>query len=290
MVTIITNSALSTFRQCPRKFYYAYVLKRKTLHDSDALRFGSAMHEELEKLWLDGDAVAPEVLTSESAKINALLQYYSIPEIKDMKVLGVERVFTMGIETPEGKPVPEYVYAGKIDVLLQDNEGLWVLDHKTTGKDITGFGMYWKALQLDSQMSWYCMAVKAIGFIYDVIKNPSIRMSGKDDKVAEEEKITPEKAYHKRICEGIEKDRDAYFQFRRFHKTAQMEKDAMVNLFQQSQALDYAYQNDAFYQNCNSCSGIYGTCAYLGVCTGLASIEDDSFFKTKEFTHEELEL
>lgn len=290
MVTVITNSSLSTFRTCPRKYYFLYVLKRKTLRESEAIRFGSAMHEALEKLWRDGDAGSPEIVSEETAKISALIQNYHIPDFETMDVLGVEQKFTLGIEAEDGSPMPEYVYAGKIDVLLQDDEGLWVLDHKTTGKEIAGYDTYWKGLQVDAQMAWYCMSVKAIGFIYDVLHNPQIRISGADKKRATAEEITPEVAYHKRICDRIEDDRGKHYQFRRFRKTEQMSKDAMVDLHQQATALDFAYKNDSFYKNCNSCSGMYGTCPFLSVCSGLGNIDDNNFFRDKEFMHEELEM
>lgn len=289
MVTI-TNSALTTFRACPRKFYFLYVLKRKTRKESAALKFGTAMHLELEKVWQKVKPELPEPYNEEAAKIGALLEYYEIPDFESMDILGVEHIFKMGIEDEDGKPVSDYVYAGKIDVLFQDDEGLWVLDHKTTGKEIKEWGTYWQGLQVDAQMAWYCMAVKAVGFVYDVIHNPQIKIAAVDRKRAEEEKITPELAYQKRNCDRIEKDRAKHYQFRRFRKTEQMAAEAMKDLYQQTQALDYAYKNDSFYKNCNSCSGIYGTCPYLSVCTGLAEIGDNNFFTDKEFMHEELEM
>ena len=56
--------------------------------------------------------------------------------------MGVEQVFVTNIKEPDGSDMPGYVYAGKIDVLLKDDQGKWVLGHKTPSPDILGYSDY----------------------------------------------------------------------------------------------------------------------------------------------------
>lgn len=48
---IVTNSSLTTYRQCQRKYEYRHVYQIGLPGMSDSLRFGSAMHKVLEAYW-----------------------------------------------------------------------------------------------------------------------------------------------------------------------------------------------------------------------------------------------
>lgn len=49
---VVTNSSLTTYRQCQRKYQFRYVDRIASIREkADALAFGSAMHDALERYW-----------------------------------------------------------------------------------------------------------------------------------------------------------------------------------------------------------------------------------------------
>ena len=48
---VLTNSSITTFRRCPREYQFRYVMLRKGLRKSAALKFGSLFHRGLNAWW-----------------------------------------------------------------------------------------------------------------------------------------------------------------------------------------------------------------------------------------------
>lgn len=202
-LNILTHSAESTFKTCPRKFYLRYRLGLTPSHDSDALRIGSAYHAGLEayKVMRDGIAAinavsemyasmaCPPWLTQEDydtereialAMVAGHIGRYASDII--IKPVAVELTFDLPIRNPQTGRVHEHIRnQGKIDEIGELPDGrLALVEHKTTGDQIGLDSDYWRRCRMDSQISRYYAAAHELGYpvstvIYDVARKPSIR-------------------------------------------------------------------------------------------------------------------
>lgn len=326
---VLTSSSLSSFRDCPRKHFYGYDLKRVPISEPAPLAFGKLAHSALEAWWKDGPEAAVAWLVEhagemeqvDAAKIAALLKHYDPPRDR-FKVLAVEENFEMKIESPVGgRSFYGYRLAGKVDVLVEDKATgkPWIVDHKTTSSTILGFERYWQGLQVDGQMANYCLAFNAQGFIYDVIKKPTIKLK---ESIAQTDpegnpifllpggelalkkdgshyKSCPKGAkaqkrpetvdeYQARIEASITEDPEPWYQWREHPKLEDDMHEARMDLWQQVEMYRACANDGRFPRNSNACVNRYGTCQYIRVCTDQASIEDDAVFRTKEAVNEEL--
>jgi hypothetical protein len=97
---LLSNSAMSAYRACPRRYLYAYEMRRRPHETSAALTFGTWMHEALEVWWrtVDVDAACgvfaevPDPYTQ--ATLDALMRGYDARwRAEPITVLDVERAF-----------------------------------------------------------------------------------------------------------------------------------------------------------------------------------------------------
>ena len=295
----LTSSSLAKFRTCPKRYWFNYELGRVPARESDALAFGSLWHTCMEHWWSKGMAGVVAYLTEhaggidpvDAAKITALLGNYNPPADK-FEVVGIEDEFVMPIRNPNtGRAVRHYQLAGKIDLVLHRivDGKLWICDHKTTAREIIGFGTYWQALQLDSQMGNYCLAKDAAGFVYDAVRKPGVKLCGTDQKQAVALDITPSEAYQLRCEIGIKASPETYYQWREFTRQEHDTREAALDLWQHTKMLHECVRADRWPRNCNSCVGMYGACPYLAVCVGNATIDDEDLYRSTSSPHEELE-
>lgn len=130
---ILSTSAAKSYRSCPRKYYYAYVLRRRSTEDAAALRFGTLLHVGLERWWqtVDLDAafaamreqyarltVAPvDVVRAEEL----LRGYHARWAGESYDVLAVEATFTAPLVNPDsGSPSKTWSLGGKIDAIARE--------------------------------------------------------------------------------------------------------------------------------------------------------------------------
>lgn len=181
--SIATHSMLKTFRRCPMQTRYKYLLRLKPKITGKPLHRGSWIHKLLEVHYKGGDWEAEHQQLS--LKFNEMFdeekeQYGDLPrEIRqlmqsyfwhyqkhDWKILDVE--FTLETELPDGT-----FYRGKIDLLVEDQYGLWIVDHKSH-KRLPEFGYR----LLDSQSALYIWAalrnhIPVQGHIWNYIRTKS---------------------------------------------------------------------------------------------------------------------
>lgn len=141
---VSTHSMLKTFRRCPKQTEYKYVerLKPKTL--GKPLRQGTWMHKLLEEDAKTGDwrqAHAKQTkkfdnlfdeekadigdLPSECARMMRAYKWHYKHD--PWKIIEVE--FIVEAELPDGT-----LYRGRVDFLVEDQYGLWIVDHKFNAK------------------------------------------------------------------------------------------------------------------------------------------------------------
>lgn len=129
---LITVSAMKSFRSCPRKYFYAYELRRRSIASSDALRFGTVMHVGLEVWWQTVDVekaigamraayAKHEIAHVEAIKAEELMLGYHVRwKNEPYTVVAVEAQFRTALVNPKtGAASKTWELGGKIDAIVE---------------------------------------------------------------------------------------------------------------------------------------------------------------------------
>lgn len=121
-------SSLSLFKLCPKKYFHERVAKDIPFEETDALRYGNAVHEAIETYLKGGEL---------DDKYGQFRDIIDCIYDQDVSSPNVENLFVEHkvAYTRELKPcdffAKEVWYRGKIDVLIVDGEDAWIIDWKT---------------------------------------------------------------------------------------------------------------------------------------------------------------
>jgi hypothetical protein len=296
---ILTHSCMSSFKTCQRKFEFAYIKGIRRDQDSKPLRLGGAVHKGLELLSTQGvDAgcaaiaeaysVMPawaevEDWLTEGAIAMQLVRGYARRWGSDgFKTVAAEIPFDLPIINPEtNRPSTNFRFAGKIDRIIETPNGLMILETKTAGESIDAESDYWPRLRIDTQISGYILAARALGYdvqsvIYDVIRKPCIKVTKKETVETYAERLyndfaeRPDFYYARRDIPRLESDLE---EFRR--ELWRIQKDV-----RDSQLASYFYRNTA------ACLHPY-KCAYWTLCTNPSDTLPEGFVQVDD-VHPEL--
>ncbi len=229
--------------------------------------------------------------------------------------IAVEKRFSVPVVIA-GSRAPSFNLEGSIDALVFDGQphvsALHNVESKTTSADISSGSDYWRrVIALDSQVSTYNAAAKAMGYdvrdtIYDVTRKPELQPLKatpedlkKYTKPTKAEPVprlyanqretdeTPEE-YRERLTADIIARPDWYFQRRSIvrldHDDAEHEKDVQ----QTAATIRFAEDSGAWPRSPNACERFRRLCDYFDVCEGSTTIDDGTRFVTKTAQHEEL--
>jgi hypothetical protein len=148
------STAVKTFKECPRKYFYRMVLGRQKPEGEWASVFGwgSGLHKALEHIYQSGDLATATIEALKFWKpptkdkfdfqtkerflenIAALVNMWQEEKKSgNIEVLGIEQPFN--IIFPDGE-----VIGGRFDQIIKWNGRVWIRDWKTTSKMI----QYWK--------------------------------------------------------------------------------------------------------------------------------------------------
>jgi hypothetical protein len=320
---VVSDSERRTFRACMRRHHYAYRLLRRPIDKGEALKFGSLWHLGQEEWW-HHDGTPEEKLARGLFRLRLEEQNdvdpYHLVMAEELLVaytarwghveymtLKVEAAFEMALVNPEtGAASRTFKLGGKIDAIVRDAEGrLHGVEHKTTSADIEEGSLYWKKVRaLDTQISGYKAGARALGidvddFIYDVVRKPAIRplkatpvesrkytAKGLLYANQREKDETPEE-YRLRLREDINERVDRYFARAPIVRLEEEERDHAFDVWQVTRLMREAELAGFAPKNPDACSN-FGGCPYLPVCTGEASIDDDTRYRTASTAHEEL--
>ena len=189
---ISTHSALKTFRRCPKQAEFKYVHRLKPKRLGSPLKRGTWVHALLETYHSGGDWLAlhkrysnefQELFDEEKdfygdmpTEILTLMQSY-IWHYKNDPWVYKDVEFQLEAELPDGT-----IYRGKVDALVENQFGLWLVDHKTH-KSLPDLNFR----LLDAQSALYLWAarengINVQGFIWNYIrwKSPSVPLLLKD--------------------------------------------------------------------------------------------------------------
>ena len=204
-----TNSELSCYQQCPKKWWFQYHEKLQPKATRQALELGDLYHQSmaqyygpakrdmkpviadfLEKISVIRKAVVEnefyeerllELAESEEMGRSMLEQYAKFASVKDdFEVIEIETAHVAPVITNLGKSSSKFMYRFKLDMLISRKGKLWIKEFKTA-KDINAD--YLINLTLDDQISRYCLGVNNFiekgkinngndvqGVLYSVIK------------------------------------------------------------------------------------------------------------------------
>jgi len=198
--TLLTYSALNTFRNCPRKYKNRYLDNLRPRERAEALSFGSVIHTAIE-LWYRSpdtesrlrdvlayinDAFENRVVDSNQmvqwhlamAMIRGYAERYAVEEFE---VVEVEKEFVGEIRNPDtGRQSQTFRIAGKVDGIVRCHDGVYLLEHKTAS---TVDASYLDKLWTDTQIALYCYYLRELGYpIVGVIYNVLLKSRLKQGK------------------------------------------------------------------------------------------------------------
>jgi len=197
--TLLTYSALNTFRNCPRKYKNRYLDNLRPRERAEVLSFGSVIHTAIE-LWYrsqDAESRLTDVLayindTFENRVVdsNQMVQWHLATAMirgyaerystEDFEVVEVEKEFVGEIRNPDtGRQSQTFRIAGKVDGIVRCHDGLYLLEHKTAS---TVDASYLDKLWTDTQIALYCYYLRELGYpivgvIYNVLLKSRLKQS-----------------------------------------------------------------------------------------------------------------
>ncbi len=257
MLPVLDNSAVNTFNECPRKFYYQYVLHFQKPINA-ALHFGRVWHKMLDTWYTTGGDETKSRIAGlkEWGLLDFPGEYRTLARCLDafakyIKTYGTPDEFKATVGFVEGAPMVEMAielqwpeiplpYVGKIDRIIRTiTDRLYIWDHKTTSRMD---GSFFRGFEMSSQMLGYArlgtlMLGQPVAGV--AINAYNITPTGKTDKFVREHVDLPE-------------SRVNYW--------------ATVTLPGQMHAIISAHEKDHWPMNHASCSGKYGLCHYFDVC------------------------
>lgn len=199
-----TNSELSCYQQCPKKWWFQYHEKLQPKITRQALELGDLFHQgmaqyygpakryikpvvadfvekisELRKAVIENEFYEERLLElaeSEEMGRSMLEQYAKFASVKDdFEVIEIETAHSAPVVTHLGKKSSKFMYRFKLDMLIMRKQQFWIKEFKTA-KDINAD--YLINLTLDDQISRYCLGVNNFnkpgrnvqGVLYSVIR------------------------------------------------------------------------------------------------------------------------
>lgn len=258
MLPVLDNSAVNTFAECPRKFYYQYVLHyQKPI--SAALHFGRVWHKMLDTWYTTGGDVIKSLNAgiAEWGTVNfpddhRTFQRANEAFAKYVKQFGNKAEFESTYGYREGAPMVEIAvelkwhplplpYVGKIDrIVVTQSDEIFVNDHKTGSRMDQS---YFRAFEMSSQMLGYKrLTAEMLGkHVAGVMVNAyNVTPTGKSDKFERQYIPLPDE---------------------------RVEHWSEVTLPAQMNEIIRCHEQDDWQQNHSACSGKYGLCHYFDVCS-----------------------
>lgn len=316
---IFTQSSQRTFRACPTKYLFTYDKLRRPLRQPLPLTIGSIWHGIRDAYWTHGfEAAFARVTYDEMAldhiewvKLHAMLFGYHArwaDWLNEIDVIDVERPFAVTING--------YQVAGAFDSVIRENGELWVVEEKTSAGTSD---LYYRRLEIDPQCSTYYEAALQTygeypaGILYMVnqktkltplmraenVKYKLCKVKGCDGALNCEhdrepyanQRLTNESVdeYFHRILADIASAPDKYYAKTPVMRLAMQIHEAKRIIQTTAEDIIIATRKNRWPQNPDSCISNYGTCPFFDVCTGRASIADNTLFRTAKVPHEELE-
>jgi RecB family exonuclease len=198
--TLLTYSALNTFRNCPRKYKNRYLDNLRPRERPDALSYGSVIHTAIELWYRSSDAESRlrdvlayinDAFENRVVDSNQMVQWHLATAMirgyaeryatEEFEIVEVEKEFVGEIRNPDtGRQSQTFRIAGKVDGIVRCHDGLYLLEHKTAS---TVDASYLDKLWTDTQIALYCYYLRELGYpIVGVIYNVLLKSRLKQGK------------------------------------------------------------------------------------------------------------
>lgn len=322
--TILTNSCLTTFKTCPRKYQFQYEMGYNPKYDTEALTIGKLVHAGIE-YWANNrknNINKIEITISDNPYIDKREFEYILAKARAMVDMYIDVYKDDNYETvlaeSEGRaPLinvktmresSKYEIGFKIDRIVRNLQGkTFIIETKTTSEDIDSpDASYFKKLYLDPQVSTYYLGAEVNGIkvescIYDVIRKPNAtpfkatpiekrkyKTNGELYSSCRYEDETPGEFYT-RIKEELSKNPQKYYIRKEITRSDNDLLEHMYDMHTVSESISLYRKIGKFPRHTNACTSTYGACVFLDVCTNKTTLEDTSKFeKIEGFKHKEL--
>lgn len=232
-------SQIKTFKACRKAWDFRYNEKLIPVQTAEALETGKAYHKYLEELENGTDLC--EEYSGTFTKEYAMARAYERYIWPKFHVVAAE----MELE----KKIGEHILHGFVDGLTDDG---YIVEHKTTSRDISEGGEYEYNLLWDEQVLAYMSLTGLRKVYYTVCKKPTIRQK-KDES---------DEAFFYRMLEWYDTDTDQKIRLfvveRTDDEVAQFEKD-----FEEICA---QMQEGVIYKNTCHCMQYGRRCEYASIC------------------------
>jgi len=261
----LSASQLNTYSECPRKWYFANVLKR-IKPSSNAMLQGSLFHKAFELYFKDGLTYAEVV-----DKINTLTDVKSIvmnvnsafklylekypDKIKDIIILENKPAVEVGFDIKYGDDIS---IIGFIDYFEQRRIKRYITDIKVTSMALTDW--YFQGFELSYQTmlySYICAKLfdNVAGFIVDAVQ---IKNQVKGLKVEFNTQYFP-------LSVNIESFERELFDIASYIQ-------------------EYSSKGEQYFPHCySSCVSKYGRCDYFNICTSKEKIQIPYLMESDDF-------
>lgn len=306
---LITASRCKCFRRCPRLEWYEYHLGIRPLQTALALRWGTAWHYGLEVWWANGGSVGAMALAEVGMLMKArelMLDEYACTTLRVMLAAyharwceDMANYEVLGVETEFRAPLSDgFTLGGKLDVVIRKRSdgSVWLVEHKSSGEDISVGSDYWLRLRMDAQASIYFDGALVLGheidgIIYDVCGKPDVQpkratptdkrkytqagklyanQRGDDESLAE---------FEGRITDEVAGDWDGHFQRREVVRLQSELEEARRDTIATARLMRVVRETGYAPRSVDSCQQYGRTCAYHSVCSGAADINDPTRFQ-----------
>lgn len=291
--TIITQSAIKSYLDCPRYYENRYEVGIvKADEDITALRVGTNFHEVLEdrdngqplEACLDRldktyhDREVSQEMTQEYCRLVGMTKFYfENYHFDGFRTIKTEEKIEMFLVNPEtGSKSRSFAFQGKYDGLIEDNEGPALLEHKTAsqiGKDYID-----RVSLFDIQTRLYCTALDLDRVLYNVVKKPTIKLRKNDT----------EEIYIERILDWYREDSQEKVFRAWLTITPEDKAEAMQIAWDVGQKILMDRRTGRFTQNPGNCFKWHRPCSYWELCTSKnnPSVLENKY--KKKVAHSEL--
>lgn len=253
-----SNSRINCFKMCPKQFEYRYIKNLYPIGESDALFLGKLLHKGVE---LKDQAKFLEFIENEnivsSEKTETLITLALAMTEAYFKVFGYNEI--VHNELYFKLPLENHILQGYIDGIIEEDDGLWLLEIKTASqvnKD------YLDKLKFNDQINKYLYAAHKnvlenfnidkpiLGVKYRIIKKPQIRQKQSESIMQFRQRLVEKLQEEDYITEIILK------------RTVDELEESIQDTIQDINMIE---QTTRFTKTLSACS-TYGRCAYMELC------------------------
>jgi hypothetical protein len=320
---LLTTSSVKCFNRCRREYQMAVEQGMRSIEIGRALNWGRVWDAVMAYLWmpenfwddsgalLTGQADPAWLTLDEVDRINVevlatgYVEYWREAhqphEASDPKStitrVAAKLKFECPLRNPDtGRTTPLWSLAGELDAMaLVDGREL-IVEHKSSGLDVSAGSTYWEKLKIDSQCSNYFEGARALGYeplgvLYDVVRKPLLkhlkatpeedRKYKKDGSLHANQRDHDESLdeYRARLVEDVAARPDFYFARGEVVRLESEELAAAGDMWESAQAINQCQRRDRWARNTESCERYHKLCSFWPVCTGSAQLDDKAKYQ-----------